>query len=85
MPPPLTVKPVQLGMLPSRLPTSTAEFRRDCPTTRKVLDFVQYGGADLAVGGAEGAVQAAEERSAVAERRILHPAETGEEKPCVGL
>ena len=35
----------------------------------------QAGGADLAAGGAEGAQEAAEAWPAVAERRIVHPAE----------
>ena len=40
---------------------------------------------DLAAGVALGTGQAAQERPAVAERRVLHQAETGEEKLCLGL
>ena len=41
----------------------------------------QAGGADLAVGGVKGTSQAAQERTAVAERWVMRKAETGEEKP----
>ncbi len=44
----------------------------------------QAGGADLAAGGVEGADQAAQDRAAVAERRVHFPAEAGKEKPRMG-
>ena len=51
----------------------------------RVASEPQAGGADLAAGGVEGAGQAAQKGTAVAERRVHHPAEAGEEKPRMGL
>ncbi len=45
----------------------------------------QTGRVHLATGGAEGASQATEARTAVAERQFVHPASTGIPKPCLAL